>query len=83
MALTVLEVSSTISTFFRTRFATPVMINNIAQDHAFTFELLYIFVADLHPVVQNIVQNNRHRGLKFTSKGRLPNFIERKFLIVA
>jgi transposase InsO family protein len=82
-AFTGQDPSPPISTFMRTETAKPVTMSQVQRERALNIEKLVAACAELHPMVQRDVQENRRRMRESRSAGKLPNFAEGDFVLVA
>lgn len=82
-AMTGMDASSPISTFYRKINSVPTTITRVAQHRAINIEYLTELVDSLHPIVQNAFQENRQRIRDQASNGKLSNFNEGDFVLVA
>lgn len=82
-AFTGLAPSTPITTFMRSDTSTPVSVNDAQIERAINIEELTASMAALRPIVQESVTENRRRAREHLSKGRLPNFSEGDYVLVA
>lgn len=82
-AMTGLEPSLPIRTFYRSSSLKSIMLNELESERALIVEKLAQLVCELHPAVQDSLQRKREDGRKSASKGNLPNFMEGDFVLVA
>lgn len=82
-AFTGLDPTPPVSTFLRSSTVSPITVTALQQERALNISNLLTAVAELHPTVQDTVQENRKRKRESMSKGRLPNFTEGDYVLVA
>lgn len=82
-AMTAIASFPPISTLYRSRSQTPVMVTKFAREGAVSTERLPKLVGDLHTLVQDALQKNQCQARELISKGKLPNFTQGDSLLVA
>ena len=82
-ASTGMEPSPPLATFLRTVTTKPVTLSEVQRERAINTEALTARVAELHPLVEETVRNNRQKSRDSASRGTLPNFEEGDFVLVA
>jgi len=82
-AFTGMEPSPPIATFLRTVTTKPVTLSEVQRERAINTEALTARVAELHPLVEETVRNNRQKSRDSASRGTLPNFEEGDFVLFA
>ena len=82
-AFTGLEPTPPVKTFIRTATSTPLTITDIQLEKSVNIHELQKRVEELHPIVQTNLDNNRKVKREAQSKGKLANFEEGDFVLVA
>lgn len=82
-AMTGMDATTPISTFYRSSKTLPVTVSDVARERVLNVDMLCKRVTELHPVIQDVLQDNRRRMRDRTSKGKLPNFSNGDFVLVA
>ena len=70
-------------TFLRSSTTTPVTVTEAQRESALNVEELVRLCADLHQRVQSALAKHRKQSREAMSKGRLPNFTEGDYVLVA
>ena len=82
-AFTRLEASPPIATFLRSATAQTVTLTQAQQERCVNISELVKRAEELHPIVQCTLTESRRRMREQHAKGKLPNFIEGDFVLVA
>lgn len=82
-AFTDMERSSQINWSIRSSVAVTVSLAPVQREKCLLTSKLQCHVADLHPVVQTAVQDNRNLFQKTSLKRTLPKFQEKNFVLLA
>ena len=82
-AFTGQQPSPPILTFLRSETATPITISIAQREKTLNVDSLVSFMDKLHPLIQSSLSENRRRIRDASSNGKLPNFIEGDFVLVA
>lgn len=82
-AMTGLEPTPPIKTFYRSSTLACVSVPDIVQERAINSKRLLDIIAELHPIVHNALHEHRKRHRDNLAKGTLPNFTEGDFVLVA
>ena len=77
------EPTPAISTFIRTATAEPISVTDLQRERCINVRALQDRMDELHPLVQGALQSHRDNSRRAASKGRLPNFTEGDFVLVA
>ena len=72
-----------IASFLRTSTQKAVLVTDVIRQRAVNVEALQKACAELHPLVQDTLQKNRESSRHNASKGKLANFTEGDFVLVA
>lgn len=78
-----LELSPPIATIKRTVTVKIVMFNEAAEEVSRNLSKVRDRMADLHPMVETALENNRARAREIASRGRLSNFSDGDYVLVA
>lgn len=82
-AFTGMASKSPVTTFIRSDTAKPVTVTQAVMERNKNLTNLLNAVANLRPVVQSSLSDNRRRLRAHMSKGRMPNFMEGDYVLVA
>lgn len=77
------EPTAPIATFLRNSTTKSVTVDATKLESLMNITQLKNRVAELHPIVENTLEKNRSIGRKNASRGKLPNFTEGDFVLVA
>lgn len=72
-----------VSSFIRSSTGSPITVSEVIRERTTNIANLKKFVAELHPVVQDTVRNNRETLQAAMSKGELSRFMKADFGLVA
>ena len=78
-----MDATPPIATFLRTETATLMTIEEMRHERLLTVQSLKNRISELHPVVQDALHKNRKRSRDAASRGKLPNFLEGDYVLVA
>lgn len=78
-----MDPTSPISTFLRTATSKPVTLTKVQEERLLNMSDLQQSVENLHPLVQETLASARDRGRKASARGKLPNFAEGDFVLMA
>jgi len=82
-AFTGMKAQTPIATFMRASTGLPVTLTDAQRDRALNIAALHREVGELHPMVQQTVRTNRARHRDSASRGKLANFEEGDYVLVA
>lgn len=82
-AFTGLKPTPPISAIVRTATSTTIEVSNIYKERLINIQALLDLCAEIHPTIQSDLQANRKRAREQASRGKLANFTEGDFVLVA